>query len=567
MDVDDEEADELTELKSTTRGKKRDRAEAGSTFGGDDDESADELEADDSKARRRRRKRRTVAKRKSEASYARGKKRERDGEGDLSDEGSEESSLETKSSRKKRGKRSSHVDRRDHDQASKSDISMDESTTSTKSKVRNIGDEWESNGIKYKIGPNAQRLRQALVKKARQKFVMPKDSQHPDRDANLQVCIECWLTEEEYQDAKNQHLLAWQDSPERQEPTGKLSLDTSEAVPFPQGVPGKSLLWSTSTTSTPTRSPASHSPPAEAAPEIVKHRSYRDTYRHSIATTVGLPISPFVSSQIPTVKRIASTSRALSLSSSISGSTGLSDSTNGSPRTPHKVFSKWEKQELEAKAMMKMREATRKKELEREAKLKEERERTERAAAEKLRLERERLEREQRERAERERVAREKAEAEKKAKEAAQSAAQSAAVPQITVTAPSIGSIGQPSQSSACRLQFARFLQRPIWWIDFLCFAFRSSQGRKDPEHSTFIDSFLLQRHCSTSSGFRASLEWAQAQAKPPTFSFAPAGTSGGAAPSAVKPGMFSSPMRRRWVAESRRRLKQLRPRVLVVPC
>ena len=39
------------------------------------------------------------------------------------------------------------------------------------------------------------------------------DSQHPDRDVNLEVCVETWLTEEEYKEAKAERLLAWQDSP------------------------------------------------------------------------------------------------------------------------------------------------------------------------------------------------------------------------------------------------------------------------------------------------------------------------------------------------------------------
>ena len=170
MDIDDEELDEITELRSRSRGKKRDRAEAGSTFGGDDEDSAAELEPeDDIKARRRRRKRRTVAKRKSEASHARGKKRDRETDDEKSDPESEDSS-QVKVSRKKRGKRGS--DRRDNDHASRSDVSMDESINSTRGKVRAIGEEWESNGIKYKVGLNGQRLRQALVKQARQKFVM-----------------------------------------------------------------------------------------------------------------------------------------------------------------------------------------------------------------------------------------------------------------------------------------------------------------------------------------------------------------------------------------------------------
>lgn len=166
MDI-DEEVDEVTELRSRACGKKRDRTEAGSTFGGDDEDSAVELEPeDDIKARRRRRKRRTVAKRKSEASHARGKKRDRDSDDDRSDQESEDAS-QGKVSRKKRGKRGS--DRHDKDYASRSDISMDESI---RGKVRVIGEEWESNGIKYKVGLNGQRLRQALVKQARQKFVM-----------------------------------------------------------------------------------------------------------------------------------------------------------------------------------------------------------------------------------------------------------------------------------------------------------------------------------------------------------------------------------------------------------
>ena len=169
MDIDDEELDEVTELRSRARGKKRDRAEAGSTFGGDDEDSAIELEPEeDIKARRRRRKRRTVAKRKSEASNARGKKPDRDTD-EKSEEESEDASQE-KVSHKKRGKRGS--DRHNNDHASRSDVSMDESITSIRGQVRVIGEEWESNGIKYKIGPNGQRLRQALVKQARQKFVM-----------------------------------------------------------------------------------------------------------------------------------------------------------------------------------------------------------------------------------------------------------------------------------------------------------------------------------------------------------------------------------------------------------
>jgi hypothetical protein len=39
------------------------------------------------------------------------------------------------------------------------------------------------------------------------------DSQHPDRQAHLEVYVESWLTEDQYNEAKSRHELAWQDSP------------------------------------------------------------------------------------------------------------------------------------------------------------------------------------------------------------------------------------------------------------------------------------------------------------------------------------------------------------------
>ncbi|KAF8204604.1 hypothetical protein BJ912DRAFT_1051955 [Pholiota molesta] len=486
MDVDayDEEADEVADLRSfeTARGKKRDRAEAGSTFGGDDDEeeAGSAAEFEDDKARRRRRKRRTVAKRKSEASYARGKKRDREGSGEASDHQlSGESSPGRRanlSRTKKRGKRGSLAPgqaqallrhRGEGEADAVSDVSMDggESvSTSVRMRGRNVGDEWESNGVRYKIGPNFQRLRQALVKKARQKFVMPKDSQHPDRDANLQVCIETWLTEEEYQEAKAQHMLAWQDEsppPAPSEHPEKLTLDilSTQKTPKESSLGQLNYNYPHSLTCATLATLRSRCPTTTgvATPTHAPATRQGKNYRHSIATSAGLPISPFYTSQIPTAKRIASTSRALSLAASVSGSPadsgagavpsspGLSDSTNvggaASPRTM-KVFSKWEKQELEARAMMKIREANRKKEMEHEAKLKEERERNERERnerAERERQERARQEREARERAEKERQERERQEKERKEKEAQQQKAAAVTAPQITVTAPSTG--------------------------------------------------------------------------------------------------------------------------------
>ena len=39
-------------------------------------------------------------------------------------------------------------------------------------KGRRIGEEWEINGIHFKVGPNGQRLRQELVKRSRTRFPM-----------------------------------------------------------------------------------------------------------------------------------------------------------------------------------------------------------------------------------------------------------------------------------------------------------------------------------------------------------------------------------------------------------
>ena len=152
-----EEADDVSELQSIPRGKKRDRVEAGSTFGGDESLLEDEEEKP-----RHQRRRRMVSHRKSNTA-ARGQKRGRDVIDSMeSDEGSELSSK--RSARQKRGKRGSEDGY----------LSLDDGMISHDPlcKGRHIGEEWESNGVTYKVGPNGQRLRQALVKKARSLFSM-----------------------------------------------------------------------------------------------------------------------------------------------------------------------------------------------------------------------------------------------------------------------------------------------------------------------------------------------------------------------------------------------------------
>ncbi|KAG6830501.1 hypothetical protein H0H92_000342 [Tricholoma furcatifolium] len=354
MDI-DEAADEVGALNSSYRGKKRDRAEAGSTFGGDDEDDSSGHEEDSEKRRRRHRKRRTYAKRKSDA-----------GRGDSDGEHVDNTTL--KASHKK-GKKSSRVSQQDD----QSDISMDESPSSRVRPRRSVGDEWESNGVKFKVGPNGQRLRLTLVKKERQKFSMPEDSQHPDRQANLEVYIETWLTEEEYREAKDQQLLAWQDSTK-----ASVEPQTPTVESPPEEPPtGKNLFWR-STSGTGTSTPRQITPPPAGSQTQGKQQN-TDLYGSSVPSNGGLHINPF-SNPSTTARRISSVSRRASAfgTTSVPPSPtgpiplGLSDGTSNSPRP--KAFSKWEKQDLEAKAMMKMREANRLKEEERLAKLKKEQE-------------------------------------------------------------------------------------------------------------------------------------------------------------------------------------------------
>ncbi|KAJ7853884.1 hypothetical protein B0H13DRAFT_1197994 [Mycena leptocephala] len=370
MDVDEE--DEQARRAAIVRGKKRD---AGSSFGGEEDDGA---EGGD-QAQKTKRKRRT---RKSDAAAQplRGQKRDRDLDEDNSDGEAAVPGTPKQNSRKtkKRGKKV-----QDHDE----DGSVDGSVSKDKGKGRPIGDEWESNGVVYKIGANGQRLRQALVKKAARRFTMPLDSQHPDKNANLEVCIETWLTEEEYNDFKSRHLLAWQDSPigTPQEPDSSPTIPAAEppSTPTPNPVAkGKNLLWD---------SPASPFPVFAPSPAEKEQFRPKAHFRQSIAADLGVRVNPFDKANALHVgTEVAKTGlrngrRVGAVRETGSpGLQGLADSTNNmTAQVPlmRRTFSKWEKQDLEAKAMMKMREANQAKVKEKELKEKLEREKREREAA------------------------------------------------------------------------------------------------------------------------------------------------------------------------------------------
>jgi hypothetical protein len=137
------------------RGKKRERRV-------EDEEGP--ASGDEEKSRKGR-KRRTMQKRKSDvASEEKGKrKREQDAEVDR-DEGPSK-----RTSRKKSSKKATVEDEKDEE----SDVSIDSPVSQDPlCKGRRIGEKWEVNGVKYKVGINGERLRQTLVKRARSKFVM-----------------------------------------------------------------------------------------------------------------------------------------------------------------------------------------------------------------------------------------------------------------------------------------------------------------------------------------------------------------------------------------------------------
>ncbi|KAI0698519.1 hypothetical protein C8T65DRAFT_729190 [Cerioporus squamosus] len=296
--VDDDMEENEEDTQHVVRGKKRDRTEADSTFGGDDS-----VLDDDEKPQRRRRRRNVSNKFVHDSS--RGQKRGRDSHSHDSDD-SDSEVPRRQTTRKKRGRRS---------QDGVIPLSNDPLC-----KGRRIGEEWESNGIRFKVGPNGQRLRQELVKKSRSRFPMPSDSYHPDRRAHVDVYVEMWLSEEEYQSAKERHELAWQDAP----PTPP-EPQTPGDVPDSPSKAGKSLLWSSTM--------ASRESPTKRGP-----------FRQSVVTNVGLRLNVFPPAPVPSTRRITSVYQAPS-----------SPATDSPKLQKSKSYSKWEKQDLEAAAMSKIR--------------------------------------------------------------------------------------------------------------------------------------------------------------------------------------------------------------------
>ena len=157
----DADADVADESHTSPRGKKRDRGDAASTFDGDEDL----LVEDPDDEHKRNRRRRTVSTRKP-----RGQKRGRESHALESGSEGEVELSSTRGSRKKRGKKA----------VAQEDSPFFEQPYSTDPlcKGRRVGEEWEIGGTKYKVGPNGDRLQQALVKRKRPKYKMVRADPH-----------------------------------------------------------------------------------------------------------------------------------------------------------------------------------------------------------------------------------------------------------------------------------------------------------------------------------------------------------------------------------------------------
>ncbi|KAL5488254.1 hypothetical protein ACEPAI_6362 [Sanghuangporus weigelae] len=288
--IDVDENDEHMDVDPILRGKKRDRTEADSSFGGDGD---DELAGSRRRKTRRQKRKSNLSADLDSATPKRGTKRSFEGESTL---GSEDGSK----SPRKRGK---HTPKESHD------VSVVESTSDASCAGRSIGEEWYANGVTYKVGPDGQRLRQVLLRKRASRYSMPEDSQHPDSRARLEILVETWLNEDEYKAAEKRGEVYAR---------SKKTKSSEDASPITE--PGKQLLWAN------------------------RQNANRTDGRTAVtpATTNGKPrVDPFTLT--------GKVKRAPDFES-------LVESPTGSPRIRQsKSYSKWEKQDLEAEAMARLR--------------------------------------------------------------------------------------------------------------------------------------------------------------------------------------------------------------------
>ncbi|KAI9513357.1 hypothetical protein F5148DRAFT_1279066 [Russula earlei] len=319
---DDVEMNGVSEDKMSRGGKKRDRTEMDSSFGLDDDILYDDQDTDFALHRHRRRRQR------NSTNSFRGQKRGRD----LESLGVDTDSGDL------RGRRKAF---RHPPDTSETDPSMEDTQISRDPlcRGRRIGEEWEAHGIKFRVGPDGNRLRRVLVKEDRPKFNMPVDSEHPDRSASVTAIVERWYSEEQYVAAKDAHELAWQDpdkSLAEPETPSDRTVNSSNA--------GKQLLWaSISTTGSPVRKIRISGHSSIASPRMV---------------LFPVPPPPQYTRRV----------------SSLYSSSAVKPTEMSPKLRPSNSYSKWEKQEMEAEAIARLRRKAEEKEkakAEAEAKAKE----------------------------------------------------------------------------------------------------------------------------------------------------------------------------------------------------
>lgn len=82
-----------------------------------------------------------------------------------------------------------------------------------------IGDEWtDLNGLRWQMDENGDLRREAVMVEMRFKFPnMPKDSRHPDAKVKVPVLVERFLTEAQYEDAREKKLLSFQEEERERE--------------------------------------------------------------------------------------------------------------------------------------------------------------------------------------------------------------------------------------------------------------------------------------------------------------------------------------------------------------
>ena len=81
------------------------------------------------------------------------------------------------------------------------------------SEDREIGEEWtDLNGLRWRMGDDGQVRREAVIVESRLKYpTMPRDSRHPDAKVMVPVLVERFLTEKEYEAAREKKLLSFQE--------------------------------------------------------------------------------------------------------------------------------------------------------------------------------------------------------------------------------------------------------------------------------------------------------------------------------------------------------------------